>query len=916
MNILHRFTRKTLQSNRTRTIVTIVGIMLSVATITAVTTFISSLQSFLVETEVLSSGTWHGVVYDATEEQRANAQNSGEMEAGGICQKIGYAQLEAPQNEDKPYLYLAGIDKGFQNMIPISLISGRMPTAENEILIPEHLIFTEEEFGDSLGKTLELELGERRASDGSSLSQQNLLLRTESGESAETVVPQRKQTYTVVGVYERPRFESYYAPGYTVLTCMESRVSGNADFYVQMKHPKEVFSFVETYFDGENAEYHYDLLRYIGASNERSFNGVLYNLAFILIAIIMGASILLIHNAFSISVSERTRQFGLLSSVGATKHQLKRSVLYEAVALSIIGIPLGVFLGIAGIGVTLKLTAHLFAQSLFANSEATFHLAVSWEAVAVAVVVGFVTILLSAYWPAKRAVRQSTVDAIRQSQDIKLSTKQVKTGKLTYRLFGVEGMLAQKNFKRSKKRYRSTVISLFVSIVLFISTSSFCAYLNRSVNSVVDDTECSIYYTYFDAQSGQETQQEKRSFEALYQQLKGAEGVTKGSYFSIGDVEVQIPFEKMSREFQGYYKDQVEAQTDAAATEYELKNGMIQTYAWMLFIEDEAYEAYLTEHGYDPAVYMNTESPVALALDNQKRYHSEEGKYYTFHLLNRAEIQLDAICVKELSGYESEGWSTPEEDDVRAYSFRSIENPEESLVLSQEEATQRKTLPVGTTSDDAPLGVDLYQGTQLCLCYPYSALETMKEMGYGMRSSDITMSFVSDQHKKTYQQQETILDQYQLSSSTLIDLEEAMENERALITICNVFAYGFIILISLIAAANVFNTISTNLDLRRREFAVLKSVGMEEKGIRRMMQYECLLYGLKGLAFGIPVSVLVTYLIYRSLSKGLNVPFLLPVSSFVIAVFSVFAVVFATMIYARRKRRGENVVDALKLEVL
>lgn len=143
-----------------------------------------------------------------------------------------------------------------------------------------------------------------------------------------------------------------------------------------------------------------------------------------------------------------------------------------------------------------------------------------------------------------------------------------------------------------------------------------------------------------------------------------------------------------------------------------------------------------------------------------------------------------------------------------------------------------------------------------------------------------------------------------------------MESERALVTVVTVFAYGFIVLISLIALANVFNTISTNIQLRRREFAMLRSVGMTRKGFRKMMDFECILYGVKGLLYGVPTALAVTWLIYKSINEGIMMPYLFPWKSILISAVSVFAVVFATMLYGMHKLNRENTIDALKNENL
>lgn len=137
-----------------------------------------------------------------------------------------------------------------------------------------------------------------------------------------------------------------------------------------------------------------------------------------------------------------------------------------------------------------------------------------------------------------------------------------------------------------------------------------------------------------------------------------------------------------------------------------------------------------------------------------------------------------------------------------------------------------------------------------------------------------------------------------------------------MVTVINIFSYGFIILISLIAAANVFNTISTNINLRRREFAMLKSIGMTPKAFSKMMDFECLLYGFKGLLYGLPVSFVMTWMIYGAIGEGLEISFFIPWYSITIAVGSVFLVVFATMLYSMKRIQKENTIDTLRNENL
>ena len=153
-----------------------------------------------------------------------------------------------------------------------------------------------------------------------------------------------------------------------------------------------------------------------------------------------------------------------------------------------------------------------------------------------------------------------------------------------------------------------------------------------------------------------------------------------------------------------------------------------------------------------------------------------------------------------------------------------------------------------------------------------------------------------------------------MDTDNLFNQHKEMQTMNNLILIIKVFAYGFITLMALITTANVFNTITTNINLRRREFAMLKSVGMTSLGFKKMLNYECIFYGLKALLYGIPSSIFVTYLIYLTFKHGVETSFYLPVNNILISILTVFFIVFISMMYSMRKVKNENILDALKKE--
>lgn len=869
MNIFYKVTLKTLLKNRTRTIVTIIGIILSASMITAVTTLISSLQNYMLNVVIYDSGDWHGCFYAADSTKSEEMKNDRErITQVSQLQDIGYALLSDSVNDYKPYLFVAGADETFFQTMPVHISYGRLPENASEIILPQHLA-TNGGIVFKTGDTLSLHLGQRTL-DGMVLRQYNEFQSGESG-AREVFSENETRTYTVVGFYNRPSFEPYSSPGYTAITIADPEATEYpVDIYFKMRNPKDTYNYLS-----ESSEYggtdNRNLLLYSGVSKYGNFYAVLYSLASILILLIMFGSVSLIYNAFSISVSERTRQFGLLSSIGATKKQMRSIVFYEALWVGALGIPLGILAGIAGIGVTLAFVGDAFA-SLY-NGDIPFGLSLHVNVISVvsAAVLALITVLVSAWIPSRRATRVTAIEAVRQTRDIRLKDKKVKTSPLIYSLFGLEGMLARKYFKRSRKKYRATVLSLFMSVVLFVSASSFCGYVKDSISSVFETRPYDILYrTSIDKLSDLEPAE-------LYRLLRDTPGVTQSSYSYIQSGHITIDDRYLSDEYKKYREN----------------NNDI--FAMCFVVDDETYLRFLEDNNMDPGLFMNKENPCGIALSFYSKFNfkTERYEHYPVYSGDRAELSLTILNLEKLNALPDEEIEAHLNDE--AYYF---------IVPLRIEAIL-DSLPAGISGNE--------YGVDFTIMYPESLSETISAH---LKGSSVDYIFVAKNHKKVYDEMASVLMSYGLDNISLLDYTADSEIYRNMIVIIDVFSYGFIVLISLIAAANVFNTISTNIALRRCEFAMLKSVGMTRKGFSKMMNYECLMYGVKSLFWGLPVSFFMTYLIYRSINVGFTGEFRLPWMAVGIAVFSVFAVVFSTMIYSMSKINKDNLIDAIRNENL
>lgn len=908
MNVFNKVTLESLKKNRTRTVVTIIGIMLSAAMICASTTLVSSMQNFVLRCEIYSSGDWYGAVYDAAYKDYEDIRDSDRVSSAAYAQVLGYAKIDSA-NERKPYLYVLGGDvaSGYFKTMPVHLILGTLPKDSTEIILPEHLT-SNGKVNYKLGDTVTLDVGDRTL-DGRRLGQDTPVYTYDSETQVEIMSGERLEnteprTYTVVGIYERPTFEDYSAPGYTALTAADTKSADQAPIhcYFKLHKPAGVYDFMKEM--GYTQEYRYayntKVLLYSGTAPFDSFLTAFYSLAAIIIALIVFGSVSLIYNAFSISVSERTRQFGLLSSVGATRKQLRRMVLFEALAVSIVGIPLGILVGIGGIGITLLLIGDKFFSIV--RVDIPMRLCVSWQAVLIAAVIALVTVLISAWIPSKRATRVSAVEAIRQSMDIKVSGRPVRTSKLAYKLFGLPGVLAGKHYKRNRKKYRTTVVSLFMSIVLFVSAAAFTDYMMESAEGgLASDQFDLIYAAESDASSAMTP-------DALLELLFSESNITGGTYTKKQFLQGDISREYVTAMFADRFSNFGMESEDRAPKELGISG-------YLYFVADAEFNRLLEKYNLKEADYYDREKPLGLALDRNIELDRRLEKYVTLDTLQGDGCVIEGLYYVEIDGYYRKD-SRIDENGNKVVLYQNRDNENDIIELPYEESFAKYTLRSEKTIEEAPFFVSRSTPVAINMIYPYSMLESVVPEAALNQFRNTEYFLTSSNHTASFENLATVLTENGLSSRQLFDYAANAETNRNVVTIIRVFAYGFIVLISLIAAANVFNTISTNISLRRREFAMLKSVGMTQKGFRRMMNYECLLYGSKALLLGLPVSCGITYLIYRAVTTAYETSFHLPWAAIGIAVLSVFLVVFATMMYSMSKVKKDNPIDALKNENL
>lgn len=908
MNIFHRFTLASLKKNRVRTLVTIIGIMLSMALLTAVIEGANSGMQYLVRAETGRVGAFHGYWREVEADKVSELARAEDVKKTAAFYRVGHARVTEDTSRFVKYLQIEALGEGVTDLLSVLLTAGRMPENEREIILPDR--YAEQVARVRVGDTLTLSVGQR------TLNGEPIAAHKEYEENEE-LTDCRELTYTVVGIFEKldTVIDNGYSPSYIALTAGEA--TGPATVFFTLKHPARFYSVMKDNLNagiGYDWVAHSDLLAYSGSFRNGGLTRMMYGLVTVLVVLIAFGSISLIYNSFSISVSERTRQFGILKSVGATKKQIRGTVLYEALVLCGIAIPLGAGVGCAGIGITLYCLRDSFRLILSETSDVQMKLVVNWAGLGMAALLCLAIALISAWIPARRALSVSPIQAIRQSADVKISRREVKTSRLTQKLFGFEGMMASKNFKRNRKRYRSTVVSLFLSVTLFISAAAFCNYLKASVSSITSkDSGADI--TFY-------AQDLRESPDELLKKLSRANSVVRGAYLATRYETLRLPEGAVSESYRAAFSDMTESGQELFPVN-------------ICAVSDAEFLRFTKAAGIDGERYLISEEPMGLIYNHGARYvrdasdaSGSRAKWTTYTLFApsatvgtyesrriRSEIDGYSFIAQDKDGDGSYLYLSKE--DKATYRATGDDAEREAFLnahakrISEAEAVQVLSFRLGGTVDAVPLGMS---EEKPFLIYPYSRIAEVTEID--PREDGIAFCFEAPAHAAAYADMKQILSDAGQSTSRLFDNAQMLESMRSTVTVVNVFSYGFIILISLIAVANVFNTISTNIALRRREFAMMKSVGLTTRGMHKMLNYECLIYGIKGLALGLPVSFLSTLAIWLVVGQAVEQPFMIPWAAVAIAVGSVFAVVFATMLYAGGKLRRDNPIDALKNENL
>lgn len=932
MNLMKTLTLKNLKLNRKRTIVTIVGIILATALLSALVTLVSSFQYSMIEYQKQKGGDFHVKFSNVKMSELSEFKNNRNIESTFETMGMGFAKLDGCKNEDKPYAYVMATDEaGFERGC-FKLIEGRMAKNEDEIVIPRHLK-TNGRIDIKVGDEITLDVGKRYDSNTEGVIWENSAYEHE----AETLTDIVTKHYKVVGIMERPGYgmEDYSAAGYTFVTysdelaAIDNGTKSEADttLTVYSRYTQkalrnkdavtaDIIGVDEKLFakannssvemtaeesdrflkEMENAKYDIYMNGFL-ISYECVFpiDGTfkaLFTVATVVALIIILTSVYCIKNSFNISITEKIRQYGMLASVGATRRQIKSSVKTEAAMLGVVGIPVGTMSGILASLILVKVVNALSAGWL--NFALSFH--TSLPALILAVILSIATIYFSATGSARRAAKVTPLEAIRNTKEIKIKSAKLKTPAIIGRIWGIGGVISYKNIKRNKKKYRTTVTSIVICSVTFIVISYFMS----MAFSVVGMSYASVDYNIGINMSCKKD----LDIEKLSELLSGIEGaedylVGAGYYFDVDKPEY-------TKEY-GEYCGQLYDDSEDVSQEFLIT-----------VLNDKSYDKYASDAGIknaDTGAILVNKGTFDVYNEKSSKYVKEEMELYKYKAGDTIRcgynVYEDAV------------------DDDNAVEGDTESSTEDNSGYVDEETINkgvRKTVDVtiAGVTDKVPTGYKGYGNTTL-LFMNQKGFESL--WGDGKNGNEIKPGHASysayvvaenaDEYQDTFEKETEGNTEYSQISFYVSNLDKEMRDEKSLFTLLGVFAYGLIVVIALIGITNIINTLSTGMELRSREFATLRSIGMTDKQFAGMVRLESVFISVKALVIGVPLGILISYLLCVMMNRMDDaIIYEPPYKAIILCIVVVIMLIYAIMKLSMTKLRHNNIIETIKNENL
>ncbi len=561
----------------------------------------------------------------------------------------------------------------------------------------------------------------------------------------------------------------------------------------------------------------------------------------IAISIVVISTIVVIYNAFQISVVERIKQFGLLRSIGATRKQLREIVLSEASILVFLAIPIGVLFSFLAVFIL-----NLIFSYVMDGDNSIIQFAIDWKVVGICSLITMATVYASSYFPALFAGKISPLLAISSRLYIKKEGTKKQKRKTMKRPFSLPLSLALKNVKRNKNRYNVTILSIIISCVLFITFSFLMdiAFKTNTKKPSIIDITISI----------NQNQASTKDIESIYKKLKQTYNIASVyKQYREQPFQITVPENKQIDVLRGRNMESSIKAYDQPSL-HRLKDLVING-----DIGDIIDSKQLNQHN------------GVILVKNGRSTNAETNKLYIGPLSN---FKVGDKVNLTITG--KEGIHTAQIMAIVESDLFSDELSNSLTFISSQEVVERitKSSPQFT--------------------------------GYGITTEDVSLdTSTSANIKQLFDSNQNI------SIINHIDMNNKASQNMLLI---KVLVYGFMVVITLISSVNILNTITVSIIMRRKELAALKSIGMSQKNLKKMITYEGIIYGFFGSLQGIFFGLLLSYIIYLAISGTVEIGWSLPYQACLITFVAAIIISYLSVRMPLKKIERDNVIDVIREE--
>lgn len=860
MNLYTSLTLRYLKQNKRRTLVTIIGIILATALICGIGNICTSFMDYQIRNQIQSNGDFYATFFNINKEKAQIVTKSSGVTRYGYSQSLGGTILG--KNKDIS-LYINAYDKNKIESYRLTLKEGKYPKNKNEIVVSEGLL---KHLNKKIGDKVIFEVGDIEYTEGTDIPK---------------LINPQKNTYKIVGILNKTPL-SYNSQLFALAGFDINSVSNKEEFNVSIctENPKDIYKTAISI--GENIglvqadeasdeDYSYDdqtlmyykgidfnesLLRLLGASAYDNINKTLLLVVGLVASLVIIATIATIYNSFSIAISERKKQFGILNSIGATKSQVMKLVFLEGFLVSIVGIPIGLLSGTIAIDIVFKVIKTFFKTSMFGELE--LRVVFSPVVLISSTIIILLTIFISAIIPAINAAKISPLEAIKNSSNLKVG--KIKSSKLVKKIFKTEGELAYKNLRRNKGKFRITLFSLIISIVIFISFNGFVDMFieTNQINYGTITNDLTLYENKLFT---------KEEVQNTINELKKINGIKDIAIDKGYNLNVHVDEKNINKDLKESLKQS--GYVDMDNSTYNFINSRLSTPG-----DFSISNIKLSEGKFDKET-AKAENGVILVRYSYQESLAKKGKV----VLTNYKVGDTLNCT--ITSYDYDGNESEKEVKLKI------------LAITDEILTGNKQYP------QTSFGVVAYDD----LIHSLSIKDD--------ESSSNSYYVATNQEKSTRDEVKKVAEENSLSVIDSID--EAQRLEQTM-NVMKIFVYGFIVVISLVSVTNIVNTISTNINLRKREFAVIKSIGVTPQGFKKMIYMESILYGILSLIYGIPIGICMNVIMNRILEGMITVQTLIPYKSILICIISIFIITFIASYIPLKKISKENIIDNIRQE--